>query len=147
MMTMHRIATNLLIAVLLTAPAVAEPRKKRQKTAPTPDKFSEAIRDLEAKSGLLNFYLDSDAGKVLLELPASAAEEPIEVLYVEGLATGLGSNPVGLDRAQLGRQQYRYQQVGCYSMHRHHEVPFRGLGSRKDSRTSSLRCNSSRTRV
>ncbi len=62
---------------------------------------------LEHRSGLLDLYLDKKAGKVWLALPA--ASDPGgrigSYLYVEALASGLGSNPVGLDRGQVGEAQ------------------------------------------
>jgi hypothetical protein len=60
---------------------------------------------LEHREGLLPVYLDRQHGKVWLEVPSSAGKPDGEVgsyLYVEGIVTGLGSNPVGLDRGQLG---------------------------------------------
>ena len=54
--------------------------------------------DLERREGLLTHYIDWKEGKVWLEVP----EEPDDILYVEGLVAGLGSNPVGLDRGELG---------------------------------------------
>ena len=55
-------------------------------------------KDLERREGLLTHYLDWQAGKVWLVVP----ENPESLLYVEGLVAGLGSNPVGLDRGELG---------------------------------------------
>lgn len=77
------------------------------------DPIAKKVGDAEKREGLLTFYVDRKGGKIWLELPAvmdsesgeegSAEEGKIgEYLYVEGLATGLGSNPVGLDRGQLG---------------------------------------------
>ncbi|MCP4204925.1 MAG: DUF5117 domain-containing protein [bacterium] len=72
--------------------------------------FAKRLAATEAREGLLTFHLDRKEGKVWLELPApgestedTGAEGVIgEYLYVEGLLTGLGSNPIGLDRGQLG---------------------------------------------
>lgn len=55
-------------------------------------------KNLEKREGLLTHYLDRQAGKVWLAVP----ENSETFLYVEGLAAGLGSNPVGLDRGELG---------------------------------------------
>ncbi|HSL84770.1 MAG TPA: zinc-dependent metalloprotease, partial [Thermoanaerobaculia bacterium] len=64
---------------------------------------------LERRDGLLPLWIDRRAGKVWLEVPApedaaNGGERGAvgSYLYVEGLVTGLGSNPVGLDRGQLG---------------------------------------------
>lgn len=60
---------------------------------------------LVQRHGLLTIYLDEPAGKVWLQVPESPAGDSRDLgsyLYVEGLTSGLGSNPVGLDRGQLG---------------------------------------------
>lgn len=48
--------------------------------------------------GFFDFYWDDNTGKVWLKV--DDFDKPF--LYVSSLATGLGSNPVGLDRGQLG---------------------------------------------
>ena len=60
-----------------------------------------ANRDWEKREGLFTHYIDYRAGKVWLQVP----NELDSFLYVEGLASGLGSNPVGLDRGELGESQ------------------------------------------
>ncbi len=53
--------------------------------------------------GLYELFLDATKGRILLVLPPpDEGGVHGECLYVEGLTTGLGSNPVGLDRGQLG---------------------------------------------
>ncbi|MEM7349671.1 MAG: zinc-dependent metalloprotease [Acidobacteriota bacterium] len=74
------------------APAVAE--------FPT---VADKTQGLEARRGFLNFYVDDREGKIWLEVPPPTGErrEALQLIYVEGLRTGLGSNPVGLDRGQI----------------------------------------------
>lgn len=59
---------------------------------------------LEARRGLLTFYADHERGKLYLAVPKPAAADGVvaELLYYEGITTGLGSNPIGLDRGALG---------------------------------------------
>ncbi|NNF06547.1 MAG: DUF5117 domain-containing protein, partial [Candidatus Eisenbacteria bacterium] len=66
-------------------------------------------------SGFLNFYVDEEAGKIWLRLPAPEGERDLcrEVLYVHGLIQGLGSNPVGLDRGQVSSGQIlHFRRIG-----------------------------------
>lgn len=65
--------------------------------------FEEIIGSLEHRPGLLDVWVDEAKGTVWLDLPSPGEDGEIGTyLYVEGLLTGLGSNPVGLDRGQLG---------------------------------------------
>ena len=75
------------------------------------DKDTEEIdvSSFESYSGFYDFYWDANEGKIWLKL--DKINEPF--LYVTSLATGLGSNPVGLDRGQLGQDRLvRFKQVG-----------------------------------
>jgi hypothetical protein len=73
------------------------------------------IKDLDHRVGLLTLDVDVQRGKVWLEVPPAAAGKPSggahldgeigRYVYVEGIVTGLGSNPVGLDRGQLGETE------------------------------------------
>ncbi len=79
---------------LLAATPEAEPKKEPA--------YEEKIAEMEKREGLLTFYLDEKDNRVWLHLPAGTSGVVGEFIYVEGLVTGLGSNPVGLDRGQLG---------------------------------------------
>ena len=50
------------------------------------------------KEGFINYYWDDSKGKLYLEI--SKLEE--ELLYVNYLSAGVGSNDIGLDRGQIG---------------------------------------------
>jgi len=91
----------------LATPAEAA-RKKGGETAspaaekglPTVDKASDG---LETRAGFLTLHLDREKGRVLLEVPPPRKGGiAAELIYLEGLTTGLGSNPIGLDRSQVG---------------------------------------------
>lgn len=67
------------------------------------------VADFTSYEGFFDFYWDEEEGKIWLRLKSD--DEPF--LYVTSLATGLGSNPVGLDRGQLGQDRLvRFRQVG-----------------------------------
>src|SRR5687767_332703 len=53
---------------------------------------------MERRDGLIPIYLDTKQGKIFLELPSDS----MRVLMFVTLATGLGSNPIGLDRGAGG---------------------------------------------
>ncbi len=87
-----------LAATAPPAPAPHQPEKGE-----TTPKVADKVAGLTPRPGLLTTYLDRDRGKLWLELPPPGTEGVIgEYLYVEGLLTGVGSNPIGLDRGQIG---------------------------------------------
>jgi hypothetical protein len=94
---------------------------------------------MERRDGLLPLWLDRKGGKLLVEVPAPGApsadgtgERPGEVgryLYVEGLLTGLGSNPVGLDRGQIGETRLvSLRWVGNRLLFQAENLRYRALG-------------------
>ena len=66
-------------------------------------------RGMNRHEGYIPFYWAPKTGRVFLEI-----QRPDEdLLYVHSLATGLGSNPVGLDRGQLGNEKVvRFSRTG-----------------------------------
>jgi len=66
--------------------------------AETPPSIEERVRDLRHIEGFVDVYWDEATGHLHMELDPRGAE----FLYQVSLASGLGSNPVGLDRGQLG---------------------------------------------
>ena len=53
---------------------------------------------METKDGFIPIYLDNKQGKILLELPSDS----MRALMFVGQSTGLGSNPIGIDRGAGG---------------------------------------------
>lgn len=93
---MKTTATLLVILVIALIATAGEP------DTPLPT-IAETTAGLERVDGLLTTWVDRDRGRIFLEVPAPGDHGvAAEMLYVEGLLTGLGSNPVGLDRGQLG---------------------------------------------
>lgn len=66
--------------------------------------FVEPSEGGEFRSGLFETQIDSEANRVLVRLPHADGESAVlfDCLWIESLARGLGSNPIGLDRGQLG---------------------------------------------
>ena len=63
--------------------------------------IAEKTRGMQEYEGFLKFYWEKKSGKVWLEL--DRLEEGF--LFVSSMATGIGSNDIGLDRTQLGSQR------------------------------------------
>ena len=76
---------------------------------PTADPISELTKSMTKTEGYFNFYWDENKGNLYLEI--DKLDE--EILYVNSLAAGIGSNDIGLDRGQLGDTRIvKFQKVG-----------------------------------
>jgi hypothetical protein len=96
------------VAVVFTLCVVAAPRPATgtevavEEKTPLPT-VAERTGRLTARPGLLDLYVEPKTGRVLMAVPPPGDRGIIgSYLYIEGLVAGLGSNPVGLDRSQLG---------------------------------------------
>lgn len=63
--------------------------------------IQEKTRGMERFEGFFPFFWDADKGKIWLEVNRWETE----FLYVHSLSAGVGSNDIGLDRGQLGRER------------------------------------------
>ncbi|SEA12411.1 zinc-dependent metalloprotease [Microbulbifer marinus] len=71
--------------------------------------ITEYTAGMERHAGYQDFYWDDDTGRILLEID----DFDREFLLLTGLAQGLGSNPVGLDRNQVGDNRLvKFQRSG-----------------------------------
>ncbi len=71
--------------------------------------IAEKTEGLEPRQGFLPLYWDAGEGKMWLEIPRPGDE----FLYIESLAAGIGSNDIGLDRGQIGRERLvRFDRTG-----------------------------------
>ena len=82
------LCSALLVCVVLPAAGQQRPAAQRK---PTIEEKTAGMRKLD---GYFPLYWDESAGQLWLEVPRLNTE----VLYVTGLAAGLGSNDIGLDR-------------------------------------------------
>ncbi|MBX7172342.1 MAG: zinc-dependent metalloprotease [Pyrinomonadaceae bacterium] len=95
---MNRILLLILATVFLFISVVAQNQPQTKKT----------IADITAKmtkiDGFQPLYISNDDGKIYLEISRFNQE----FLYQVSLPTGVGSNPIGLDRGQLGSTKVVY---------------------------------------
>lgn len=106
---------RLLLPLVLLGLFACSPATSPQSDAAAPGALpaiAAKTKGMERQDGFLPFHVDAKEGKIWLELPGTSGLLA-EALYVEGLLTGLGSNPVGLDRGQLGDAiVLRFRRVG-----------------------------------
>ena len=94
--------THLLPLVVLLGLTACGPKKAAvvvDKDAPP--SITDKVAKLKSLPGFLPLYWDDRAGKMWLEIAAFDTD----LLYVDSLPAGLGSNDIGLDRGQLGRER------------------------------------------
>jgi hypothetical protein len=103
-----------LFVVFLAAPVAAQPQGQGERPGGAagsgqPPSIEERTKDLQKLDGFFPLYADENGGRLWLEIPALNTE----VLYSTGLATGLGSNDIGLDRGVLtGSRIVHFERAG-----------------------------------
>jgi hypothetical protein len=115
------------LLVFAATPSLAAPAKE-------PEGIAARTAGMARKEGLLTFFLDK-TGKVWLELPPATGPggEVGTYIYVDSIRTGLGSNPVGLDRGQLGDTRLiTLRRVGGRLLVEQQNLRFRALSENPD---------------
>lgn len=92
---------------------------------------ADAVAGLTRQAGLVPVYVDAAKGRVLVALPAPDKDGIAgRYLYISALKTGLGSAPVGLDRARLGDTQVlAFRRVGAKVLAEFENPRFRAAGA------------------
>ena len=101
----HLMRFSLLLSLLL-AFSCSAPKNTVVSTAGAPAAkpatgIAEKVKGMQHFPGYFDFYWDEKKGKVWLLID----KLDTEFLYVNSLAAGVGSNDIGLDRGQLGRER------------------------------------------
>jgi hypothetical protein len=105
------------------------------KAPETPD----VTAGLTRQDGLLPVYADAAKGRILVALPPPGPDGVAgRYLYVSALKTGLGSAPVGLDRARLGDTQVlAFRRVGAKVLAEFENPRFRAAGAPADEQAAA----------
>ena len=102
------ILISFMAAIALHAQAQGQGQAGAQRARPLPS-IAERTEGYQKLDGFYPLYFDDASGTLYLEIPRLNQE----VLYVSGLSAGLGSNDIGLDRAEIGGQKLvRFERVG-----------------------------------
>ena len=120
MTTLHHSLVLIATLVLTAAPAAAEDA--------SPASIAERTAQMTRFDGFVDLYWDETTGHLFLEI-----EPGVELLYQVSLASGLGCNPVGLDRGQLGGTHLlRVERVGPRVLLVERNYRFRALSDNPD---------------
>src|SRR5438128_1210133 len=113
---MRRLCISLL---LLTACAT------QSQLAPSTTPIEAKTAKLRKLDGFLPLFWDGENGKLLMRIDRFGEE----LIYQVSLAEGVGSNPIGLDRAQLGSTHLiRFERVGPKVLMVEPNTRFRAIG-------------------
>lgn len=134
------LASLALGALLISSPAFAQSRQGKEAKQPASaeakaESIASRTAGMEKKAGLLTFHIDRKGGKVWLEVPPATKPggEVGSFIYVESILTGLGSNPVGLDRGQLGDTRIvNFRRVGNRFLIEQPNLRFRAISNNAD---------------
>lgn len=93
-----RISQRRLALGLLAVIARSAPVKAQATTTPVASSIAARTAGMDRRDGFLPIYLDARQGRILLEIPRDSTR----ALCLITQATGLGSNPIGIDRGSSG---------------------------------------------
>lgn len=98
---MKSLLISLLVLACVSASAMAQ--------APARKTISSVVEKMQKIDGFLPIYVNSEDGKIYIEVSRFNSE----FLYLVSLPTGVGSNAIGLDRAQLGPERVvKFERAG-----------------------------------
>jgi Met-zincin/Domain of unknown function (DUF5117) len=124
-----RLSCVALVVIACTSPAPTRPRAP-EATAALPS-IAAKVAGTRAIPGLFPLYWDDRAGTLWLEI----GQWQRDVLYVSGLAAGVGSNDIGLDRGQLGATRVvRFERIGPKVLLVQANLDYRAVTSAPDER-------------
>lgn len=124
-----RVAAASAVLLFTTPMSMATVRQAlAQEQAPS---IEEKTAGMQKIDGLFPLYWDEATGKLWLEI----SRLDTEVLYISGLAAGIGSNDIGLDRGQLGGTRLvTFQRVGPQILMVQPNTRYRAESSNPDER-------------
>lgn len=126
-------------ALAVAAPALAQnPPQARPRAAAPAESYASLTGRMERRDGLFTLFFDKAAGRVLVQLPPADAEGVSgRFIYQASLAGGLGSTPVGLDRAETSRAQVMvFRRIGPRVILQVENYGFRADGGSADEKQS-----------
>ena len=121
------------LVALAAAPSSTERRHTlgAQQAAPAAT-IAARTAGMERRDGFIPLWINERTGGLLLELPADGTR----ALFMTTLATGLGSNPIGLDRGSGGTVRVaRFQKAGDRVLLTFENTSYRSSGSADNQRS------------
>ncbi len=121
---MNRIIISFFVLISLANAVAAQTPPKKTISA-----FTEKMQKID---GFMPLYVNSDDGKIYIEVNRPGQE----FLYLVSLPTGVGSNPIGLDRAQLGTTKVvKFERAGNKVLLVQPNYDYRSTGDEKQKKS------------
>ena len=117
------------LAAVAAAFFVMGPVAAAENEAPKP--YEDVVSPLKRQDGLLPVFVDRARGHIYIQLPPPDADGISgRFLYLTALKTGLGSAPVGLDRARVGETRILvFRRLGSKVVAEYENPRFRAVGA------------------
>ena len=123
-MSLHA-ARRVVVMMLVVVALGHAPGVRAQEAAARPS-LDQKVAGLQRIDGFVPLWWDASRGTLLMEV----RRLDVDFLYQVSLGTGLGSNPVGLDRGQLvSTHIVRFERVGPRVFLVEQNTGFRALGA------------------
>jgi uncharacterized protein DUF5117 len=101
--------------------------------ADAPPAIADVVAGADRQEGYFDFYYQPNTGQILLEVERWNEE----FLYASALATGIGSNDIGLDRGQLGGGRVvKFERHGNKVFLKHINLDYRAVSDSAAERLS-----------
>lgn len=128
--------SNLLLLFLLLSTFIFAQKKKSEPATPEqpkPTGIAARVSGMKHHPGYFDFYYDEKQDKIFLVIDKFNEE----VLYVNSLPAGVGSNDIGLDRGQLGNERIvKFNRVGPKVLLIQPNYRYRAITQNADERTA-----------
>jgi hypothetical protein len=130
-MTSLRLVSGCLALVLASFAPIAWAQEE-------PVSFADSIEGLDLRDGLFPLYVDEADGRILAAFATQADGTLGRMVYTSRLSSGLGSNPVGLDRgAGGGSDILRFTRVNGRVFAEFENTLYRAVGAGSEERQAT----------
>ena len=130
---MHMQWLKIVVLSLLIVGCQTTNTTKSSTTSQSGDAIEAFTSGMQKQEGFFNFYYDDEVGRMFLEVDKIGEE----ILYVNSLAAGVGSNDIGLDRGQLGNERVvKFEKYGNKIMLVQPNYDYRAISENEDEVTS-----------
>jgi len=98
-----------------------------------PVSYGDVIADLDHREGFISLYVDASDGRILARLSQNEVDDYGRMIYTARLTSGMGSNPIGIDRGLGGSSEIlRFIRVNDRIFVEFENTRYRAIGAAPD---------------